>query len=76
MLQSFTEDLNLSIRDSSATRYLMPVHKILKQIKFYPYKIHLVQALNDDDFDHRYFSSFFQSMYKQKIKGGVITSIA
>jgi len=29
------------------------LHKILKLIKFYPYKIELVQELNDDDSDCR-----------------------
>jgi len=29
------------------------VQKILKRIKFHPYKIHLIQKLNKDDFNRR-----------------------
>jgi len=31
----------------------MSVQKILKRIKFHPYKIHLVQKLNEDNFDRQ-----------------------
>jgi len=36
----------------------MSVQRILKRIKFYSYKIHLVQELNENDFDRR--NEFFE----------------
>lgn len=51
----FVENSHLSIRKANHQHGIsrMAVQKILKKIKFYPYKIHLVQELNEDDFDRR-----------------------
>lgn len=44
-----------SIRQLSAVSGISrsSVHRILKHHKFYPYKPHLLQELNEDDFDRR-----------------------
>jgi len=52
VIQSFVEDQRLSIR-KAAQQYdtsRMSVQRILKRIKFHPYKI-LIQKLNEYDFD-------------------------
>ncbi|EFN88751.1 hypothetical protein EAI_03345, partial [Harpegnathos saltator] len=49
--QAFVENPHLSIRNAAKqhenTR--TSVHRILKLIKFHPYKVHLVQELNEVD---------------------------
>lgn len=52
---SFVENPHLSIRRAAQQQDIAQksVQNILKQIKFHPYKIYLVQELNDDDFDRR-----------------------
>jgi len=53
--QSFVEDQRLSnhkvTQQHDTSR--ISVQRILKQIKFHPYKIHFVQELNKNDFDQR-----------------------
>jgi len=53
--QSFVENVHLSIRKANQQHDIsrMSVQRILKKIKFHPYKIHLVQELSKDDFDRR-----------------------
>lgn len=53
--QLFVENVHLSIRKVNQQHDIsrMFVQRILKKIKFYPYKIHLVQELSEDDFDRR-----------------------
>jgi len=53
--QSFVENPRLSIREASQQLQMsrFSVSKNLKTIKFHPYKIHLHQELNEDDFDRR-----------------------
>jgi len=53
--QSFVENPHLSLRRASDEHDVSheTVRKVLKSIKFHPYKIHLVQELNEDDPDRR-----------------------
>lgn len=53
--EAFVENPHLSIRRAAEQHDIskMSVHKILKLIKFHPYKVHLVHELNEDDPDHR-----------------------
>lgn len=53
--QAFVENRRLSIRKASQQLDMtaFSVHKNLKHLKFHPYKIHLHQELNEDDFDRR-----------------------
>ncbi|XP_011687761.1 PREDICTED: uncharacterized protein LOC105449970 [Wasmannia auropunctata] len=55
VLQSFVENSHISTRRTAQEHQIdqKSVCKILKQNKFRPYKIHLVQELNEDDFDRR-----------------------
>ncbi|EZA49482.1 hypothetical protein X777_12276 [Ooceraea biroi] len=55
VLQSFVENPHSSTRKTTAEHQIdqKSVCKILKQNKFHPYNIHLVQELNEDDFDRR-----------------------
>ncbi|EZA52475.1 hypothetical protein X777_08646 [Ooceraea biroi] len=39
--------------DFSQWRHKKSVHRILKQVRFHPYKMHLVQELNEDDPNRR-----------------------
>lgn len=51
-MQSFVENPHVSTRraaEDEISQFL--VRKVLKQNKFHPYKIHLAQKLNEDDFD-------------------------
>jgi len=51
--QYFVEDQRLSIRKEAQQNDTsrISVQRILKQIKFHPYKIYCVQKLNKDDFN-------------------------
>lgn len=53
--QSFVEDPKLSIRKAAQQNDIsrMSVQRTLRGIKFHPYRMYLVQELNDDDFDRR-----------------------
>jgi len=53
--QSFVENPHLNTRNTNQQHDIsrMAVQKILKKIKFYLYKINLVQKLNKDNFDRR-----------------------
>lgn len=53
--QSFVEDPHLTVRKASEQLEInrMSIFRNLKMIKFHPYKIHLHQEINDDDFDRR-----------------------
>lgn len=53
--QAFVEYPHLTIRRAAEQHDIsrMSVHTILKSIKFHPYKVHLVQELNEDDPDRR-----------------------
>jgi len=55
VLQSFVENPHETLRSVALQHEIDPksVHKILKVNKFHPYKIKLVQELNDDDPDRR-----------------------
>lgn len=52
---SFVEDPHLSTRRAALHHDVshMSVHRCLKSIRFHPYKMHLVQELNEDDPDRR-----------------------
>lgn len=53
--QAFVENPHLSIRNEAEQhgKTRTSVHRNLKLIKFHPYKVHLVQELNEDDPDRR-----------------------
>ena len=53
--QAFVENPHLSLRRGSDEREVAPetVRNIFKRINFHPYKVHLVQELNEDDPDRR-----------------------
>lgn len=53
--EAFVENPHLSLRRASDEHDISheTVRKILKNIKFHPYKIHLVHELNEDDPDRR-----------------------
>ena len=53
--QAFVENPHLSLHRASDERDVAPeiVQNILKSINFHPYKVHLVQELNEDDPDRR-----------------------
>lgn len=53
--QAFVENPHLSLRRAGSEQNVSheTVRKSLKSIKFHPYKIHLVQELNEDDPDRR-----------------------
>ena len=53
--QAFVENPCSSIRAVSKEQGICrsSVHRVLKCMKFHPYKVHLVQELNDDDPDRR-----------------------
>lgn len=55
VLGQITADPTLSTRKLSTITNISrtTIRRILKQHKFHPYKIHLVQQLNEDDFDRR-----------------------
>jgi len=52
---AFVEEPHLSLRKASAQLNIPKdsVHRVMKSLKFHPYKIHLVQELNEDDPDRR-----------------------
>lgn len=52
---SFVENPRLSIRKAAQQLEMstFSIHKNLKLLKFHPYKIHLHQELNEDDYDRR-----------------------
>jgi len=62
-LLSFVEDPHNSISDVAQQHIgLASTRKTLKKNKFYPYKIHLVQELSNDDFDrHIEFCNLIES---------------
>ena len=53
--QAFVENPHLSLRRANDERDVAPetVRNILKSINLHPYKVHLVQELNEDDPDRR-----------------------
>jgi len=53
--QSFVENLHFNMCKANQQHDInrMVVQRILKKIKFYPYKSNLVQELNEDDFNRR-----------------------
>ena len=55
VLLSFIEDPHTSIRKTSQQHEIckFSIQKILKTNKFHPFKVNLVQELNEDDFDRR-----------------------
>lgn len=55
ILQSFVEDPHFSMRKASQAHdtSVMSIHRVLKNAKYHPYKINLVQELVADDFDRR-----------------------
>jgi len=55
LAQDFVENPHLSLRTAAAVHDVSheAVRTMLKSIKFHPYKIHLVQELNEDDPDRR-----------------------
>lgn len=55
VLQSFVEHPHSSTNRTAEEHEIdqKSVYKILKQATFHPYKVHLVQELNEDDFDRR-----------------------
>jgi len=67
--KSFVEDQRLSIRKAAQQHDTsrISVQRILKWIKFHPYKIPLVQELNEDDFDETNFVS--RDFMMQRIDG-------
>lgn len=53
--QAFVENPHLTVRKASE-QHVLPrstVHRILKSIKFHPYKVNLIHELNEDDPDRR-----------------------
>lgn len=57
VVQSVTINPHCSIRQISNVQAISKssVQRIMKTEKFHPYKVHLIQALTDDDFDKRTF---------------------
>ena len=55
MAQAFIENPRLSVRRASHQLQISgtSIRRNLRSINFHPYKIHLVQELNEDDFDRR-----------------------
>ena len=53
--QALVQNSHLSLRRVALNQEISKnsVHRILKSIKFHPYKMHLVQELNEDDPDRR-----------------------
>lgn len=53
--EAFIENPHLSLRKASAQLGIPKnsVHRVMKSLKFHPYKIHLLQELNEDDPDRR-----------------------
>uniref|UniRef100_A0A8D8W2K6 DUF4817 domain-containing protein n=1 Tax=Cacopsylla melanoneura TaxID=428564 RepID=A0A8D8W2K6_9HEMI len=50
-----SNDSNQSLREMSNVSNIPPstIHKVLKKHKFHPYKLHILQSLDYDDFDRR-----------------------
>jgi len=63
--QSFVEIFTSARANQQHNISRMAVQNILKKIKFYPYKINLVQELNENDFDRRI--KFCELMMKKLI---------
>jgi len=63
--QSFVENPHLSMHKANQQHDIsrMTVQRILKKIKFHPYKINVVQELNEDNFDCR--TKFCELMMKK-----------
>ena len=55
IVQTFVENLHLTLRRASDKRDVAPetVRNTSKSINFHPYKVYLVQELNEDDPDRR-----------------------